>query len=46
VELVAAQRADDLLAVGDIEGQNARKRILAAVTELRRKTRKLGESLN
>jgi len=34
--IVAARRADEMLAVGDIEGQLVRKRILAAVKELQR----------
>lgn len=34
--LVAAQRADELLAAGDIEGQLVWKRIIAAINELQR----------
>ncbi|MGH7173807.1 MAG: hypothetical protein ACRELG_26290 [Gemmataceae bacterium] len=34
--IIAAQRADEVLAGGDIEGQLVWKRILAAVNELQR----------
>lgn len=34
--LVAAQRADEMLAKGDVEGQLVWKRILAAINELQR----------
>jgi hypothetical protein len=35
---VAAQRADEMLAQGDIEGQLVWKRILAAINDLQRTT--------
>lgn len=35
-ETAAAQRADELLAAGDVEGQLVWRRIVAAITELRR----------
>lgn len=44
--MVAAQRADELLARGDIDGQRIWKRILAAVSELQRKTPTAGERSN
>ncbi|MGH6670431.1 MAG: hypothetical protein ACRECV_00465 [Xanthobacteraceae bacterium] len=34
--IIAAQRADEMLAAGDTEGQLVWKRILAAVNELQR----------
>jgi hypothetical protein len=36
--VVAAQRADELLAAGDLDGQRMWKRIVAAVHELQRTT--------
>ena len=44
--LVAAQRADELLAQGDIEGNAIWKRITRAVEELARKEPATGERLN
>jgi hypothetical protein len=43
--LRAAQRADELLEEGDVDGSAAWRRILAAVEELRRGRRR-GEPLN
>ena len=43
---VAAQRAGELLARGDVEGQVAWKRILNAVEELTRVERGGGERVN
>jgi hypothetical protein len=37
-ELHAAQRADVLLAEGDLEGQRVWKRVLAAITAIQRPT--------
>lgn len=34
--IVAAKRADELLASGDIEGQNVWKRIMRAINEVQR----------
>ncbi len=45
-ELIAAQRADELLAEGDADGHRFFKAVLEAVTELRRTARKEGESVN
>jgi hypothetical protein len=44
--LVAAQRADELLARGDVVGQSIWKRITAAVEELIRQKPKQGELVN
>jgi hypothetical protein len=44
--LVAAQRADELLATGDLEGCAIWKRILAAVAALTRTTPADGERVN
>lgn len=44
--IVAAQRADQLLAAGDIEGQIVWKRIVGAIDELRRTRRGKDEQLN
>lgn len=44
--LVAAQRADDLLAQGDVEGQLVWKQIIAAIEELQRGTPSEGERVN
>jgi hypothetical protein len=44
--IVAAQRADKLLASGDIEGEIVWKRIVAAINELQRREREPGETLN
>jgi len=44
--LVAAQRADEMLAQGDIVGQAIWKRITAAVEELIRQKPKEGERVN
>ena len=44
--LVAAQRADELLAKGDVEGCAVWKRILAAVDELTRTTPAKGAPVN
>jgi hypothetical protein len=44
--IVAAQRADELLAQGDIEGQIVFKRIVAAINELRRQKPNPGETVN
>jgi hypothetical protein len=43
---VAAQRADELLAAGDVEGQIVWKRIAAAVEELQRREPRDGERVN
>lgn len=45
-EVAAAQRADELLAQGDVEGQRIWKRIVAAVRELQRATPAAGERRN
>lgn len=42
----AAQRADELLAEGDVDGERLWKRIVAAVRELRRTTPAAGEQRN
>ena len=44
--MVAAQRADELLAAGEVEGCAVWKRILAAVTELARTAPAEGERVN
>ena len=44
--LVAAQRADDLLAQGDLEGQSIWKKIVEAIRELQRTTPSDGERVN
>lgn len=41
--LVAAQRADELLAKGDVEGQIVWKRIVSAINELQRTQPAAGE---
>lgn len=45
-ETVAAQRADELLAQGDVDGQRIWKRIVAAVHELQRTKPAAGERRN
>lgn len=45
-EIVAAKRADELLAQGDVDGQRIWKRILAAVHELQRTKPAAGERRN
>ena len=45
-EIVAAMRADELLANGDVEGWAIWKQILAAVTELSRTAPADGERVN
>jgi hypothetical protein len=45
-ETVAAMRADELLATGDVEGCLVWKRILAAITELSRTAPEEGERVN
>ena len=44
--IAAAQRADELLASGDIEREIVWKRIVAAINELQRRDRETGEALN
>jgi len=44
--IVAAQRADELLERGDLEGQRVWKRIVSAVRELKRSEPLRGELLN
>jgi hypothetical protein len=44
--IVAAQRADECLAAGDIDGQAIWKRIVAAVLELLRDKPRDGEAMN
>ena len=44
--MVAAERADELLAAGDVEGCTIWKRILLAVTELARTAPAEGERVN
>jgi hypothetical protein len=44
--LIAAQRADALLELGDLDGQRVWKGVLAAIEELMRKVRRAGEHLN
>ena len=44
--LMAAKRADALLALGDIDGQIVWKRVLQAVQELTRTERKPSEPVN
>lgn len=44
--LFAAQRADALLAAGDVEGQSVWKRVLRAIGELERREPVAGERLN
>ena len=44
--IVAAQRADELLAAGDLDGCAVWKRILAAVKELERTKPASGERMN
>lgn len=45
-EIVAAQRADELLTQGDTDGQRIWKRILAAIGELQRTKPFAGERRN
>jgi hypothetical protein len=45
-EFIAAQRADALLADGDLDGQRFFKAVLAAIAELRRTARREGEAVN
>jgi hypothetical protein len=45
-ELHAAQRADALLANGDVDGQRVWKRILTAITAIRRPAPNEGEGVN
>lgn len=44
--IVAAQRADELMAQGDLDGQRIWKRILGAVHELQRTKPAAGERRN
>jgi hypothetical protein len=44
--IVAAQRADELLDAGDVEGQVVWKRIVAAVNELQRSVRHPDDTVN
>jgi hypothetical protein len=44
--IVAAQRADELLAAGDMEGEIVWKRIVGAVSDLLRQTLAPGEAVN
>ena len=44
--IAAAQRADDMLERGDLDGQAIWKRILAAIEELQRTQREPGELVN
>ena len=44
--IVAAQRADELLEAGDVEGQIVFKRIVEAINELQRQTPEPGETVN
>jgi hypothetical protein len=44
--IVAAQRADELLAAGDIDGQAVWKQIVAAILELQRRDPRPDEMLN
>jgi hypothetical protein len=44
--LVASQRADALLAEGDVEGLSVWKKILRAIGELRRSTPRTDEGVN
>ena len=44
--MAAAERVDELLAAGDVEGCAVWKRILAAVTELARTAPAEGERVN
>ncbi len=45
-ELIVTQRADDLMAEGDVDGQRFFKAVLEAITELRRTSRREGERVN
>jgi hypothetical protein len=45
-ELHAAQRADALLAEGGVDGSRVWKRVLAAITAIRRPTPMQGERVN
>jgi len=44
--IIAAQRADELLAKGDVEGQIVWKRIVRAVAELQKREPGEGERVN
>jgi hypothetical protein len=44
--LMAAKRADALLDIGDVEGQQLWKAVLRAVDEIMRTTRQAGEPVN
>jgi hypothetical protein len=44
--IVAAQRADEMLAQGDLEGQTVWKRIVVAIDELNRRRPAPGETVN
>ncbi len=44
--IVAAQRADELLASSDIEGEIVWRRIVAAINELQRRDRGPSEAMN
>jgi hypothetical protein len=44
--IIAAQRADELLAKGDVEGQIVWKRIVRAVAELQKRKPGEGERVN
>ena len=44
--IVAAQRADELLAQGDTEGQLVFKRVVEAINELQRQKPEPGEAVN
>ncbi len=44
--IVAAQRADECLASGDVDGQAVWKRIVEAILELLRREPQDGESIN
>lgn len=44
--IVAAQRHDELLASGDVDGQAIWKRIVDAIVELLRSERRDGEGVN
>ena len=44
--IVAAQRADELLEAGDVEGQIVFKRIVEAINELQRQKPEPGETVN
>ncbi len=44
--LEAAQRADDMLEKGSLDGQRVWKRVLAAVKEIQRQELREGEAVN